>query len=126
MQKTPLYSPEQNLRTLVVLAAGMLVLFFVFHKPWLAWISLAVLVVAAFSDWLAEKVAWLWLKLAEVLGKINSRVLLSLIFFIFLTPLALVRKIFVRNALDVARPTGTTLYHTRNHRYTANDLKNPF
>ncbi len=125
-KKNVSYSAEQNLRTLVVLAMGLLVLFLVFHKPWISWIALGVLLIAAFSDWLSAKVAWLWLKLAELLGKVNSRVLLSLVFFIFLVPLALVRRIFVRNALDLKRPAENTLYKTRNHRFTAQDLENPW
>jgi hypothetical protein len=125
-KKNILYTAEQNLRTLTVLATGLLVLFFIFQKPWLSWIALAVLVVAAFSDWLSAKLAWLWLKLAEILGKVNSRVLLSLVFFIFLVPLALLRRIFVRNALDLKPPVSGTLFHERNHRYTAQDLENPW
>ncbi len=127
MQKKNIsYSAEQNLRTLVVLAMGLLVLFLVFHKPWISWTALGVLLIAAFSDWLSAKVAWLWLKLAELLGKVNSRILLSLVFFIFLVPLALMRRLFVRNALDLKRPTENTLYKTRNHRYVAEDLENPW
>lgn len=125
-QPSHLYSSEQNLRTLVVLAAGMLVLFFIFHKPWLSWIALTVLLVAAFSDWLSAKLAWAWLKLAEVLGKINSRILLSLVFFVFLFPLAMLRRLFVKNALDLKRPSSNSLYKERNHTYSAQDLANPW
>ena len=118
------YTPEQNLRTLVVLAAGMLILFFIFHKPWLSWISLGVLVVAAFSDWLSAKLAWGWLKVAEILGKVNSRILLSLVFFVFLFPIARLRRLFVKNPLDLKPPEGTSLYKERNHTYSAQDLIN--
>jgi hypothetical protein len=120
------YSPEQNVRTLVVLAAGMLILFFIVHKPWLSWMALAVLLVAAFSDWLSAKLAWGWLKLAEILGKFNSRILLSLVFFVFLFPLAMLRRLFVKNALDLKRPAGNSLYKERNHTYSAQDLVNPW
>lgn len=125
-KKNVSYTAEQNLRTLIVLASGLLVLFFVFHLPWLLWIALAVLAIAVFSDWLSAKVAWLWLKLAEILGKINSRILLSLVFFVFLVPLALLRRLFVRNALDLKPSVSGTLYHTRDHKYTAQDLQNPW
>jgi hypothetical protein len=120
------FTPEQNLRTLVVLAAGMLTLFFIFQKPWLPWISLIVLLAAAFSNWLAAKIAWGWLKLAEFLGKINSRVLLSLVFFVIVFPLALVWRLFVKNPLDLKRPDGSSLYKERNHTYSAQDLVNPW
>jgi hypothetical protein len=127
MQAKRTYSTEQNVRTLVVLAAGMLVLFFVFHKPWLSWIALAVLLVAAFSDWLSAKFAWAWLKLAEILGKVNSTIILSLAFFVILFPLAMVRRLFVKNAMSLKRPEGaSTLYVTRDHLYTAQDMDNPW
>lgn len=41
-----------------------------------------------------------WMKLAFVLAWMNSRILLSLIFFLFFTPISLISRIFGRDALD--------------------------
>ncbi|MCZ6672606.1 MAG: SxtJ family membrane protein [Verrucomicrobia bacterium] len=40
-----------------------------------------------------------WMKLAFLLGWVNSRILLSVIFFFLFTPIALVTRIFGRDAL---------------------------
>ena len=41
---------------------------------------------------LAGEVAAAWLKFAEVLGRINSFILLSVVFYVFLTPVALLYR----------------------------------
>jgi len=41
-----------------------------------------------------------WMKLAFILGWVNSRILLSIIFFLLFTPTALVLRLFGRDALD--------------------------
>jgi hypothetical protein len=72
----------------------------------------------------AEKISWVWLKIAEILGLINSTILLSLIFFIILTPLALLMKVFKKSdSLKLKKLSGSA-YDERNHIYTANDLEN--
>lgn len=44
-----------------------------------------------------------WMRLAEVLGWINTRILLILIFYLVVTPLGLVMRLFRRPPLDMAR-----------------------
>ena len=41
-----------------------------------------------------------WMKLAFVLGWVNSRILLSIIFFLLFTPIALITRVFGRDSLD--------------------------
>ncbi|MBI1924667.1 sxtJ [Candidatus Poribacteria bacterium] len=41
-----------------------------------------------------------WMKLAFILGWVNSRILLSIIFFLLFTPIALVLRLLGRDALD--------------------------
>jgi len=44
----------------------------------------------------------LWMRFAEVLGWINTRILLILIFYLVVTPLGLVMRLFLRPPLDMA------------------------
>ena len=44
-----------------------------------------------------------WMRFAEVLGWINTRILLILIFYLVVTPLGLVMRLFRRPPLDMAR-----------------------
>ena len=44
-----------------------------------------------------------WMRLAEALGWINTRILLILIFYLVVTPLGLLMRLFRRAPLDMAR-----------------------
>lgn len=41
-----------------------------------------------------------WMKLASILGWVNTRILLSLFFYFVLTPVGLIMKLFGKNPLD--------------------------
>ena len=43
---------------------------------------------------------WLWMKLAHLLGWVNTRLLLGIIFFVIITPMAIVMKVLGRDALN--------------------------
>lgn len=111
---------EKDLETLAVLSAGLLVFFLIFKIKVLLTVAIAVLLIAVFVKPLARLIAWLWLKLAEVLGWINSRVLLSLVFFLVLTPMALMRKLFTRKRKS-AVPSN---YREKGRTYEPKDLEN--
>ncbi len=49
---------------------------------------------------LLTPVYWVWVKLAHLLGWINTRLLLGIIFFVIITPMAIVMKVFGRDALN--------------------------
>jgi hypothetical protein len=42
-----------------------------------------------------------WMRFGKALGYVNSRILLSIIFFLVLTPVALVRRVFNRDPLKL-------------------------
>lgn len=72
----------------------------------------------------ARAIEWGWLKLALALGWINSRILLTVIYFVFLMPVAWVAKLFTKDPLMLKKKDASTLYVTRNHQYTKEDLEN--
>ena len=64
-----------------------------------------------------------WFKLAELIGGVMSKVLLSVVFFVFLLPVASLAKLFNRNLLGLKDP-GTSNYTERNQKYSSKDLEN--
>jgi hypothetical protein len=44
-------------------------------------------------------IEWLWMKMAHILGQIMTRVILSLAFFLVITPIGLIMKLFGRDPL---------------------------
>ena len=115
---------QNNKEIILTIVVGLLVFFYFFKLLWLFNTALIIGILGVFSDFIAEKIAWVWLKFAEILGKINSTVLLSLIFFVFLTPLALLMKIFKKSDSLKLKKISGSVYDERNHTYVAKDLEN--
>jgi hypothetical protein len=70
----------------------MLVYWLTEAKLWLG-ISAIVGLAGAFSNTLAEKIDWFWMKLAWLLGLIIPNILLGLVFYLFLTPLGILSRL---------------------------------
>jgi polyferredoxin len=119
---------EKTIETMLVITVGMLVLYIIFRrKDWanyLLYTSLAMGLIGVFSNFLSEKVAWVWGKIAHIMGTFNSYVLLSIIFFVFLTPVAFLFKLTRKDSLKLKAQKNGTVYEERNHLYVAKDLEN--
>lgn len=87
-------------KTLAVLAFVFLIAFVIFETKWLLWTALFFCAGNVFENPLTSAIARYWLKFAEALGKINSRILLTIMFFAILTPLALVYRRFNKDKVD--------------------------
>ncbi|MEO5357048.1 MAG: SxtJ family membrane protein [Nitrospirae bacterium YQR-1] len=85
---------NEILKTIDVLALASLVAFMVFKKPPLLWLALFFIAVNVLELKLGGKIAELWLKFAHLIGTFNSKILLSLIFFVFLYPLSILYRAF--------------------------------
>ena len=117
---------ERTLETMLVITVGLLVLHLIFKNSWLLTAALVLGLIGVFSNFLSEKITLGWMKIAEVLGRINAVILLSLVFFLFVTPIAFLRKLFSKKDLlhlSDARKV-SSLYEERNHAYAAKDLEN--
>ena len=113
-------------KTLLVMITGLLALSYLFNFPPLSYASLAVGLLASLSSRLAGGIEWLWMKLAQALGWVNSRILLSVVYYIFLLPLALIRRAFQKESNWKYRKDASSFYVERNHTYKKEDLINPW
>jgi hypothetical protein len=112
--------------SLLAIIVGFMVFYFVFKIDILLYISFGIGVIALFWEWLAEKIAWVWLKFAGFLGVINGKILLSIVFFIFLTPIAFLNKLFSKNMLQLKKEDQNSVFVERNMKYKKEDLENIF
>ena len=117
----------KDLKTMAVLAAACLLAGrLTIWAPWY-WLALALLVSALFLKKTAAFIADGWLELGHVLGAINSRIILTLVFYLALTPLALLKKLFAGDTLKLKkRPAGESYYEPRDHLYAPADLEKPW
>jgi hypothetical protein len=84
------------IETISVLALATLVFHFVWEVKWLIWLATGLLVLTLKPNPLATLIAKLWLMLSEHIGNFMSKVILSLVFFLLLTPIAALYRLFNR------------------------------
>ena len=82
--------------TISVLVLAALVFHFVWEVKWLIWLATGLLVLTLMPNPLANLIARLWLKLSEHIGNFMSKVILSIVFFLLLTPIAALYRLFNR------------------------------
>jgi hypothetical protein len=73
-------------------------------------------------------VAVLWLGLSDLLGSVVSKILLSIVFFLVVTPIGIVRRLFGKDSLKLrAFKTGQeSVMLERNHTFIGGDLERPY
>ena len=84
-------------KTILVIGLGFITLYLVFRSNLFLHVAFVVSLLSVLSEWLANLIAGLWLKLAKVLSYIVPNIILSLIFFCLLTPIALAQKLLKKN-----------------------------
>lgn len=126
----PVLMPDRSkaYEGVLALVFGLLLLaYFQGHPVWLP-LALIITLATLISPFLARAVAWGWTKLAEGIGYVVSRILLALVFFLILTPMALLQRAFRKNPLQLTPPSGEkgTVFMDRSHVFTGKDLERPW
>ncbi|MDP6909567.1 MAG: SxtJ family membrane protein [Flavobacteriales bacterium] len=112
-------------RNILVLIAGFCVLHLIFGGKLFLSIALIVLILSALSDKTAILIEKGWMWIGGTLGKINAAILLFIIYYVFLVPIAFLSRIGGKDSMQLKPPTNSN-FRTNNHIYTAQDLKNPW
>jgi len=113
----------QELETLGVLALVALAIGLLTGRQPFFWLAVILLSVALFAKPAAGVLARWWLLLASLISAVNTRVLLTVVYLLVLTPLALLYRMFHRNPLAIRGRTMTSMYVERNHAYISADLE---
>ena len=112
-------------QTILSIVVGFLALHYIFGGEYFLPAALAIGVLSLISDGFAQLITNAWAKFALVLGRINWNILLTFIFFVFLTPVAFLMRIFKKgDALKLKKQNANTVYVNRDHTYTKSDLAN--
>ena len=114
---------EKKLESVLIISAGFIVFFFIFKIKWFLLLAFLVAFLGAMSKVFTDGLTWLWFKIAEILGWINARVLLSVVFFIFLFPMALLMRVFGKSSIQLKK-NKTSYYSDRDQVYKPEDLEN--
>ncbi len=113
-------------KTVLVITVGFLVLYLIFGNRYFLIVGSIVGISGVLSGWISEKIEWFWFKLTYVLSLIVPNILLGIVFYLILTPIAFFANLVGKvDAFQLDKPTDTA-YVTLNKKYTGKDLKNPW
>lgn len=115
---------QDRYKTILVIVTGLLAIAWIFTLPVLGKIAMVIGAVSILIPPAATTIEWLWFRLALALGWVNSRILLSIIYFVFLMPIAWLSRLFTKDPLSLRKGERESLFTTRNHTYTGKDLEN--
>jgi hypothetical protein len=118
-------SESEKAKAQLVIVTGLVVLYFIFKSryPYFLIAAAAVGVLSIAIPVVGDLIVKGWFKFAEVLGAINGKILLSIVFFVVLFPVAFIAKMSKKNALGLKREPGKSVFTERNHKYSAKDLE---
>ena len=89
---------KEQYKTLLIICGGFALIGWRLHHPYLLVIAAVILVLGLASVFMLAKIAEAWMWIGEKIGAVMSRVILSVVFVFFLTPLKM-HTAFNRNAL---------------------------
>ncbi len=112
-----------------ILLAVVLLVYGWYVKNWtFALVAAGILLISFMLPVLFKPLAIVWFGLAKILSFITSNILLTLMFFLLVTPVGLFRRMLGKDSLKLKtfKKSSNSILIERNHTFNSSDLKNPF
>ena len=113
-------------KTVLTISVGFLIVFAATQMKWALTTAIVVGLAGVFSEFLAAKIEWLWMQLATVLSKIVPNILLSVVFYVFLFPIALLSRLFGSKDPLVLKNPEKTVFKEHNKEFTKASFEVPW
>jgi hypothetical protein len=94
------------------------------HWPWV--VAAGFVLVALLAPNLLQPVRRAWLAFGHVLGWINTRVLLGLLFYLVLAPIGLIMRLAGHDPMRRYLDAGTETYREKSRQQPTNHFERPF
>jgi len=114
---------EKSIDTCLTLVLALIVLYKIYKQEYLLLIALIIGMIGLLIPSLAQKIHWVWMKLAEALGFVMSKLLLTVIFFIVLLPLSSFSDLRKNNQVK-RKSKKDSHFVTRNFMYNPESMEN--
>lgn len=90
----------EQLKSLSVIALITLILFFFTRKLFVLYLTLFVLTLSLFPNPVSDKIDIYLKKFVHFIGVINSKIILTILFFLILTPVAFLYRLFGKSKVN--------------------------
>jgi len=113
----------RQMETMAVFALVFLFLGVKFQRQALLYAAMAALLIALLVPPLARLITLGWEKFSRILAAVNNRIILTIVYYLVLVPIACLYRLFNRDPLRLARKESGSYYCERNHLYSSTDLE---
>tara|TARA_B110000037_G_scaffold204353_1_gene248256 strand:- start:342 stop:707 length:366 start_codon:yes stop_codon:yes gene_type:complete len=100
--------------TILTIVFGLLVFYFFLEKQEIFYICIVLSGFGIFSKKISKLVEKIWFKMSFILSQIIPNILLSIIFFFILTPVAFLSKLFKSNTEFTSRNEKKSIFKSQN------------
>ena len=114
---------DKSLETILVWVLFLVLLYWIFKDSGFLMAAAIIGLAGLLAPALAAKLHWAWMWLTRAIGTLTSTILLTIIFFLILTPLALISRLIGKNSLQL-KPGAPTYFKTRHKTYDRDSLEN--
>jgi len=87
-------------------------------------VSIIFLILAIFNSKLLNPLNLIWIKFGILLGKFISPIVMSLIFFVVVTPIGIIMRIFGKDLLSLKKNDNVSYWHKKDN--SMNDMRKQF
>jgi hypothetical protein len=121
-------SRDQARDTGMALVLVCCIVFLVTKNPRLILLAAGLQLLDMIVPALFKPLAKLWFGLSHILGTVMSKIMLSLVFFLVVTPMGLFRRLVGKDTLQLRRfgRDQASVFRNREHRFTPADIEQPF
>jgi membrane-bound ClpP family serine protease len=114
---------KEQYKSLAIICIGFSLIGWRLHSRPVVAVASILFISGLLSGFILRKVTGGWQWLGEKIGAVMSRVLLSIVFFVFLSPIAFFYRLFANKS---RKGNSESYFVERNHKYTAPDLEKVF
>ena len=106
----------------------LLIVEYIRRPGWLVVCAMAVLVLTMTWPAVFKPLARVWFGFSHLLGTVVSKIILSIVFFVIVTPMGLIRKAFGADPMktNLWKKGDESVLVERDHHYVKEDLEKPY
>jgi len=91
-------------------------------------ISIIILLIVMIFPNFFKPFAWFWFGLSHILGTVASKIILSILFFVLVTPVGFIRRLAGADTLQLKewKKSNESVFKVRDHKFSAEDVEKPY
>ena len=113
---------QKELEAILSISMGCLLLYYIYDKQAFIVIALSLGAIGLIPNKLGWVIARLWYWFSEILGAVVPKIILAVVFYLILYPIAVFSRLFTKDPLRLSRQC-ESYYHQRDTTYRPADFE---